>query len=307
MDLSIQQLRMLREVAELGTIAAAADGLGYTPSAVSQQLAAIEKSTGVAVLERVGRNVQLTDAGRELVLHADIVLAELERAQASLERVKGRAEGTVRLGLSESMASRFLPPLLRQAAAEHPNLEIRTEEFPSESSGVEAVRSGQLDACFVMAVSHSPVHDGIIFEPLFRDWFRIVVQTDSGWGRGRSEMSLNELADAPFVLAPRRVWCGRLIHNACQQAGFSPNVVHEIDDYPATLNVVAAGAGVSLVPELGLAQRPDGVRILDIAAPFCRTVELAYRQSAASRPATSALVDLAGEVARQLGLDVIEG
>ena len=143
MDLSIQQLRMLREVAELGTIAAAADGLGYTPSAVSQQLGSIEKSTGVAVLERVGRNVQLTDAGRELIVHADIVLAELERAQASLERVKGRAEGTVRLGLSESMASRFLPPLLSEAASQHPDLEIRTEEFPSESSGVEAVRSGE--------------------------------------------------------------------------------------------------------------------------------------------------------------------
>ncbi len=88
-DLTIQQLRMLREVSELGTIAAAADALGYTPSAVSQQLASIGKSTGVGVLERVGRNVQLTDAGRELVVHADIVLAELERAQASLERVTG--------------------------------------------------------------------------------------------------------------------------------------------------------------------------------------------------------------------------
>jgi DNA-binding transcriptional LysR family regulator len=307
MDLSIQQLRMLREVAQLGTIAAAADALGYTPSAVSQQLASIEKATTVEVLERVGRNVRLTDAGRELVIHADIVLAELERAQASLERVKGHVAGTVQVGLSESMASRFLPPLLRKSAHAHPELVIRTEEFPSESSGVDAVRSGRLDGCFVMASSHAPVHDGIIFEPLFRDWFRIVVQQDSAWGRGRSEMALNELADAPFVLAPRRVWCGRLIHSACEEAGFSPNVVHEIDDYPATLNVVAAGAGVSLVPELGLAQQPHGLRVLDIRSPFCRTVELAYRQSSASRPAISALADLAGDVARDLGLDAIEG
>ncbi|MFW2383112.1 MAG: LysR family transcriptional regulator [Acidimicrobiales bacterium] len=307
MDLSIQQLRMLREVSELGTIAAAAEALGYTPSAVSQQLASIERTTGVEVLERVGRNVQLTDAGRELVIHADIVLGELERAQASLERVKGDIAGTVRVGLSESMASRFLPPLLQMAARRHPELIIRTEEFPSESSGVEAVRSGRLDACFVMAASHAPIQDGIIFEPLFRDWFRIVVQEDSDWGHGRNEMALNELADAPFVLAPFRVWCGRLIHGACQDAGFSPNVVHEIDDYPATLNVVAAGAGVSLVPELGLAHQPGGLRVLDISTPFCRTVELAYRQSSATRPAISALVNLAGDIARDLGLDVIEG
>ncbi len=298
---------MLREVSERGTIAAAADGLGYTPSAVSQQLSSIEKATGVSVLERVGRNVQLTDAGRELVVHADIVLAELERARASIERVQEHVAGTVRVGLSESMASRFLPPLLRKGASEYPDLTIRTEEFPSELSGVEAVRSGQLDACFVMASSHAPVQDGIIFEPLFRDWFRIVVPADSDWGRGREEMHLSELADATFVLAPFRVWCGRLIHGACQNAGFSPTIAHEIDDYPATLNVVAAGAGVSLVPDLGLAHQPGGLRILDIASPFCRTVELAYRESSAARPAVTALVDLAADVAKELGLDVLEG
>jgi len=295
---------MLREVADKGTIAAAADSLGYTPSAVSQQLSSIERVTKVSVLERVGRRVQLTDAGRELVVHADIVLAEMERAQASLERVNERVAGTIKVGLSESMASRFLPPLLQSTTAAHPELTIRTEEFPSELSGVEAVRSGQLDACFVMASSHAPVHDGIVFEPLFRDWFRIVVPEDSPWGQGRDEMGLNELAEASFVLAPYRVWCGRLIHAACQEAGFSPNIAHEIDDYPATLNVVAAGADVSLVPDLGLAYRPPGLRILEIAKPFCRTVELAYRASSATRPAISALVDLAAEVARDLGLDV---
>jgi DNA-binding transcriptional LysR family regulator len=120
-------------------------------------------------------------------------------------------------------------------------------------------------------------------------------------------MGLHELGDAQFVLAPSRVWCGRLIHGACQEAGFSPKVVHEIDDYPATLKLVAAGAGVSLVPELGLAHQPEGLRVLDIAVPFCRTVELAYRQSSATRPAISALVNLAGDVARELGLDVFEG
>ncbi len=305
MDINIQQLRMLCEVSSTGTIAAAAESLGYTPSAVSQQLSSIEKSTKVAVLERVGRNVRLTDAGRELVRHAQIVLDELERAQASLERVQQEVAGTVRLGLSESMASRFLPPLLSTARREHPELRIRTEEFPSEQSGVEAVRSGQLDACFVMASSHAPVLEGIAFEPLFRDWFRIVVPAESEWGRGSDTLALGELADAPFVLAPLRVWCGRLIHAACQAAGFSPTIAHEIDDYPATLNVVAAGAGVSLVPDLGLAHQPAGLRILEPAQPFCRKVELAYRQSSATRPAIGALVTLAEEVADQLGLDRI--
>ncbi len=297
---------MLREVSAQGTIAAAANTLGYSPSAVSQQLSSIEKSTGVGVLERVGRTVQLTDAGRELVSHADVVLAELERAQASLERIQRRVAGTVRVGLSESMASRFLPPLLQQSAARFPDLVIRTEEFPSEADGVETVRSGQLDACFVMAITHAPVQEGIVFEPLFRDWFRIVVPEDSEWGVGRTEMHLSELAELPLVLAPRRVWCGRLIQQACRESGFTPNVAHEIDDYPATLRVVAAGAGAALVPDLGLAFEPQGVRVLNITNRFCRTVELAYRQSSATRPAISALVDLAATVAKDLGLDTID-
>ena len=306
MDLSIQQLRMLREVAAQGTIAAAASALGYSPSAVSQQLSSIEKTTGIGVLERVGRNVQLTDAGRELVTHADIVLAELERAKASLERIQQQVAGTVRIGLSESMASRFLPPLLQQSATRFPDLVIRTEEFPSEADGVEAVRSGQLDACFVMAIAHAPVQEGIVFEPLFRDWFRIVVPESSDWGAGRTEMHLSELAELPLVLAPQRVWCGRLIQQACHEAGFKPNVAHEIDDYPATLRVVAAGAGASLVPDLGLAFEPQGVRVLNITNRFCRTVELAYRQSSATRPAITALVDLTAIVADELGLDTID-
>ncbi|MEE9417329.1 MAG: LysR family transcriptional regulator, partial [Acidimicrobiales bacterium] len=87
MDLSIKQLRMLREVSRQGTIASAADQLGYTPSAVSQQLSAAEKTSGIAMLERVGRNVLLTDAGHELVSHADVILERLAEAQAAIERV----------------------------------------------------------------------------------------------------------------------------------------------------------------------------------------------------------------------------
>jgi len=112
MDLTIQQLRMLREVAEQGTIGAAAAQLGYTASAVSQQLAGVERVTGVPVLERVGRNVFLTDAGRELVSHAALVLAQLEEAKASVERVTQRAAGTLRVGMIESVASTMvLAPL----------------------------------------------------------------------------------------------------------------------------------------------------------------------------------------------------
>ena len=120
MDLSVQQLRMLREVESQGTIAAAAIQLGYTSSAVSQQLAAIERITGVAVLEKVGRNVFLTDAGRELVAHATVILDQLEEAKAAVERVSSHPSGTLKVGMIESVANTILPPLLVRLAESHP-------------------------------------------------------------------------------------------------------------------------------------------------------------------------------------------
>lgn len=303
MDLTVQQLRMLREVSSRGTIAAAAEGLGYTPSAVSQQLSSIEKITGVAVLERVGRNVQLTDAGRELVAHADVVLAELERAQAALERVRSHAAGVIRIGLSESMASRILPPLLALCRTDHPELQIRTEEMSSERSGIEAVRSGELDACFTVNSAHAPVRDGVVFFGICKDWFRAVVPADAPFS---DPVRLLDLADEPFIAAPMRDSCGQLVRRHCGDAGFEPDVVHEIDDYPATLNVVAAGAGVALVPDLGLARRPEGIRVLDPVKPFYRLVELAYRESSGDRPAIRAILAMLTQVASDLGLDPAE-
>ena len=308
MDLSIQQLRMFREVSRRGTIAAAADNLGYTPSAVSQQLSAAEKSTGVAMLERVGRNVFLTDAGRELVSHADIVLEQLEEAQAAIERVQGEISGMLRLGFIESVSSPMLGPIIWHLRDTHPELKLRTMGVDSLWPA-ELIRSGELDLSFVIGSDGSPtqVPEGFDRVVLFRDWFRLAVPSDwlAGKRRPRS-VDLATLAGEDFIAPPEGDACGRAVLEAFRAAGLEPEITHSVADFPTALRLVAVGGGVALIPDLGLRSVPDGVEILDLREPRYRTVELVYRSSSAQRPAVRAVLDVIMRVVDELELDRVE-
>jgi DNA-binding transcriptional LysR family regulator len=159
MDFTLQQLRMLREVATRNTIAAAAESLGYTASAVSQQLAGLERSTGVAVLERIGRNVRLTDAGRELVRHANELLAGVEAAQVALERVQNEVRGDLEITVYESVAATLLPTLLGQLAERYPELRVRTRQCDPDLA-IEALALGDVDLALTIGLPHKPSSRG---------------------------------------------------------------------------------------------------------------------------------------------------
>lgn len=301
MDLTIQQLRMLQEVAVAGTIAAAAANLGYSPSAVSQQLGGLERAAGVAVLERVGRNVQLTDAGRELVVHARLVLAQIEEASASLERLSTEVSGTVLVGVMESVVMAFLPPFLRVLRERHPALQVRTREYETLDD-LDWVRSGALDAGFIVDYPSSKArHEGLERLLVCNDWFKVVVP--EGHRLTGPTVSLAELSGEPMIGDAGRSSCGQWAMQACRAAGFEPDFVHQLDDFPATLALVASGAGVAVVPSLGLSGMPAGVRVLELEEPMCRLLEFAYRTSSRDRPAIQALVSAVTAVAEELGLD----
>lgn len=302
MDLTLRQLRMLREVSARGTISAAAEALSYTPSAVSQQLSSIEDSTGVAVLERVGRNVRLTDAGRELVRHADTLLTELERAQTALESVVAEAKGTIEMSVFGSIASTIMPPVLQRLAACHQGLEVHTREIEPDIA-IESLQLGDLDLLFYLDYPHAPGPQptDVVRRPIAADWFRLVVPEGDPLPPG--PVQLSDLADRQFIASPTHVSCGRCVLQACREAGFEPHIRHKIDDYPATLNLIAAGAGIALVPDLGLVDRPEGVRVHDLATPVCRIIELVHRSASAGRPGLEAVCDVVAEVADDLALD----
>ena len=299
MDLSFQQLRMLQAVSEHQTIAAAAESLGYTPSAISQQLGAIERGTGVAVLERIGRGVRLTDAGRELVRHADGLLAGLEAAQAALESVDGEARGTIEMSVYESVASTLLPDVLDRLSQRYPDLALRTREIDPDQS-IESVSRGEIDVAFSIDYLHAPApkRPGIERELVVEDHFHVVVPEHHP--TTARVVSLADLADERFISSPVDLSCGRCVVTACRAAGFEPDVVHQLDDYPTTLRLVAAGQGIGLVPDLGLVHVPEGVRILDLQTPVIRFIELAYRETSAERPAIRAVREIVAEVGRSV-------
>jgi DNA-binding transcriptional LysR family regulator len=301
MEMSLQQLRMLREVAHRNTIAAAADSLGYTSSAVSQQLSGLEKATGVAVLERVGRNVRLTDAGRELVRHADDLLAGMEAARVAVERMGSEVRGTLTVAVFESVAATLLVPLLDRLAEAHPDLTLRTRQIDPDAA-TEALAAGDIDLAFAIDYPQapSPRRDDLARCVLLEDLFHLVVAEDDPIVGPR--VALCDLADRAFVSSPSHLSCGRGVVIACRDAGFEPDMLHEIDDYPTTLHLVAAGAGVALVPDLGLVRLPPGVRVVEIDPALSRTVELVHRTASAERPAIVAVRETLVGIVDDMGL-----
>jgi DNA-binding transcriptional LysR family regulator len=300
-DINLQQLRMLREVSTRGTIAAAAESLGYTASAVSQRLGSLEKSTGVAVLERVGRNVRLTDAGRELVRHADELLKGIEAAQVAMERIGGEARGVLDLTVYESVAATLLSPMLRLLSTRHPDLHLRTRQMDPDAA-IEALAIGDIDLAFTIDYRHAPVapRDDVVRYSVAEDRFHLVVARDDPLEG--PVVALADLADRQFVASPPALSCGRCVVTACRDAGFEPQIVHQLDDYPTSLHLVAAGQGVSIVPDLGLVHVPPGVRILDLDPPLSRTIQLAFRTASAERPAVVAVCDALHQVVLDLDL-----
>ncbi len=294
MDISLHQLKLIRELAQRGTIAAAAESLGYTPSAVSQQLSSLEKAVGVPVLERVGRNVRLTDAGRELVKHAEGILSSMEAAQSAVETVANEVQGVLELSVFESVATTLLPELLQRLGAQYPAVSLRTRQMDPDQA-IQALGLGQIDLAFTLDYPHAPAEPrtDVVRETIVEDHFHAVVPLDSDLP---STVALSALAEERFIASPVDLSCGRCVLVACREAGFEPDVVHQLDDYPTTLHLIEARQGIGLLPDLGLVIRPPGIRVLNLDPPFLRTVQLAYRKVSAERPAIKAVRKLLHEV-----------
>ena len=156
MELSLRRLRMLHEFARRGTITDTAAALHYTPSAVSQQLGALQREVGLELLEQVGRRLQLTDIGRTLAKHAAEVLAAEERARIAVERTQEALVADLRVGVLATIAASLVPPTLAMLSQRHPGLDVRTREVIPEDA-LAAVRDGDLDLAFVLDYPDAPM------------------------------------------------------------------------------------------------------------------------------------------------------
>ncbi|MFI9505186.1 LysR family transcriptional regulator [Nocardia sp. NPDC052566] len=276
--LDVRKLRLLRELAHRRTIAAVAEALSYTPSAVSQQLTALERETGVPLLERTGRRVTLTAAALTLVEHTETILAALERAAADLATAGAALTGTLRIGAFPTAVRTILSPTLVALSRDHPGLELMVTEL-DPATAPAALRAETLDVALVQAYDYVPAEPdpALDTEPLLRETIYLAALTGDPLPAHRN---------APWILSTPGTLCHTMTVRACQAAGFTPRVRHHADDFSTVLALVAANQGIALVPELGARTPPPNVVLTPL--PAHRTTHLAYRRGTATHPAIAA-------------------
>jgi DNA-binding transcriptional LysR family regulator len=303
--LDLHRLRLLHELHARGTIAAVADALRFTPSAVSQQLAVLERETGVALLERAGRGVRLTDAALVLVGHADALLERVELAQAELAAASGRVAGRGRIASFQSVALRLAVPAMQSLAREAPDLRCELIEAEPEQS-LPALALGDVDLVLADEWQHLP-HPrpaGVDREDLFRDPVYLMLPEDHPAAqRHRDAVPLAELADEPWTTGHRETAWEEITNRTCRELGaFDPDIRHRTNDSVTSLALVAQGQAVTLLPHLVRPEAHPRVAVRAIAeGSVHRTVFMATRAADAKRPSVQALLAAVRATAASLG------
>ncbi|WP_199431924.1 LysR substrate-binding domain-containing protein [Qaidamihabitans albus] len=286
-----RRLRLLRDVTRTGSIAGAAQRAGCTAAAASQQLAALERDTGVSLLERGPRSVRLTEAGRVLAEHADRVLVELDGAEQALLAVAGLRGGRLRVAAFGTAAG-FAVPALGTFRRRHPGVEVTFVELEPDEA-VPAVRAGEVDLAVTHQYARLPKPDlrGLRQTALRSERLLLAVPPSLRPGDD-GPVRLPDYAGADWISPRPATGFQALVELACRAAGFEPKVGFRTDSYDVMLTLVAADLGVALVPELAAVPRA-GVTFLEVARPAPLTREVhATTRAADTSAAVAELLEL---------------
>jgi DNA-binding transcriptional LysR family regulator len=295
--LDVRRLRVLREVAARGSFSAAADALAYTQSAVSQQIAALEREAGTTLVERSARGVRLTDAGRALVEHADVILARLADAEAELEAIAGLRGGRLRLAAFSSAGASLMPEAIAAFRRRHPAVELTLEPAEPEP-GLAKLRSGEVDVALDITVAFRPQpDDGIERVHLLDDPMYVVLPDGHPMARKRN-LKLEDLAEESWILGTTASCPDASIFlRSCQLAGFEPRIAFNSDDYFAMQGFVAAGVGASFIPDLALVSVRDDIVVRSLGPrPPARQIVAATLKDSFRSPAKQAMLEVLVEV-----------
>lgn len=283
------RLRLLCELAHRGTMTAVGVACGYTSSAVSQQLATLEREAGVRLYERAGRRVRLTPEGHRLVRHARAVLDALEVAEADL-RAAETPRGPLRVASFATAVAARLLPAIAAARVTYPDLRLVVQELePAEA--VEALRDGLCEVAITYTYSliPQPLPPGLRVETLGTEPVLLALPAD------HPATDLDMLRAEEWIAGSRLGADHELAERACAMAGYVPRITHAADDYGLILRMVQQGIGCALVPELAadLYGIPSGVRLLPVSAVrLARHTHAVTRSAATAAPAIRALMDL---------------
>ncbi|MDS1269178.1 LysR family transcriptional regulator [Lipingzhangella sp. LS1_29] len=281
-DWDLRRLRVLRAVRDQASVRAAAEVLRMTPSAVSQQLSALARATGVTLVESHGRSVRLTDAAHVVLRHADAVFAQLEQAEAELLSYGAGRAGTVNVAAFATAVPRLVVPAVQELRRYQPELRVRVRE--SEAGAVYGLLGrGEVDLGLSLAAHAPRARDGE-FERLvlLADPLHVALPSDHRLAR-LPGLRLADLAEEPWIVGDSGPW-REITEAACAQAGFTPDQAHAATDWPAIFALVGAGLGVALVPQLAAGHGPGvTVRRLEADRPH-RHVVAVVRAGAWARP-----------------------
>jgi DNA-binding transcriptional LysR family regulator len=293
--LDLRRLRLLRELNERGTIAAVADALQFTPSAVSQQLAILEREAGVRLLERAGRGVRLTDPALVLVEHADALLERAALAEADLAAAGRTVTGRGRIAGFQSVALRLALPAMQALARDAPRLRCELIEAEPEQA-LPALALGDVDLVLGDEWQHQPwrLPAGLQRHELLRDPVRIVLPArHPATHRHKDAVPLGELAGEAWTTGHVGMAWEEMTRRTCREhGGFDPDIRHRTNDATVALALAAGGLAATLLPDLVLRPGDPGIAVRSIAGHrAARAIFAVTRAADAARPSTQALVD----------------
>ncbi len=289
--LDLARLRALHAVFVHGSVAGAATALGYTPSAISQQITKLERETRTTLLERRGRGVALTEEALRLADTAQRLLAIMEQAETELEERRGLPTGRLTIAAFASAARGLLPGVLAELDRDHPALDVRLDEVDPHLS-VDLAAKGVVD----LAVAHDwdiaplPAPEGLAQAVIGLDRCDLLVPEGHALA-GRDGVRREELARERWICQPPGTVCHDWLVRTLRTAGYEPDIRHRAEENHTQLALVAAGLGIAMMPRLGRGPLPDGVVAVRLAPVPERRLYALWRTEAARRPAITAAVD----------------
>jgi DNA-binding transcriptional LysR family regulator len=302
LGLDLRHLVALKTIADEGSFGRAAKRLGYTQSAISQQIATLERIVGLRLIERPGgpRPISLTEAGQILLRHAEAIQARLLAAKADMSALEAGDAGRLRVGTFQSVGAKIIPTLLRRFSASHPGVEIVLRESQDENELLEMVERGELDVTFwTLPVIGGPYQT----VELLRDPYVLIVPAGSPLTKLKRPPTLKEIVLQPLIGFNH---CSAMSHVDLQlsAAGRAPNYVFRSDNNGTVQGLVGAGVGISVSPRLTVDEDDPSIDIVDLHGRVePRTIGLVWHHDRHRSPAAEAFVDSAIAVCRELSAE----
>ncbi|MGB3697281.1 MAG: LysR family transcriptional regulator [Gordonia sp. (in: high G+C Gram-positive bacteria)] len=295
-SIELRYLTALMAVSREGSFSRAAEQLGYTQSAVSQQIARLERSVGHQLVERPGgpRPVSLTSAGTVLLRHAEAIVARLSSAAADLDALDAGTAGSLRIGCFQSVGVHMLPRIVREFSTQFPGVQVELMENEDDGELLRQVERGDLDLTFVVAPIPAGPFD---WEELLADPYVVVVPEESAAAQRGTAVTLDELSEQRLI-SYTQVRTEHLVENRLGRPGLRDRIVFHSNDNGVLMGMAAEGVGVAVVPWLAAGVDRPGLRVLPIADTAPRTVGIAWHQDRYQLAASHAFIDLAQQAGR---------